>query len=192
MTLIELSKQIYADNVAKGYDGQDKYLSRLMILTEISEAVNAIRKDNISSLLDYKMCKYDDVDLVIAYDKLIHHSLIDELADIMIRSLDYMERFSVDLDIIKLDMTIKGAYDRCIDVYKNHDVPIEDISIEELSIRILECISEPAASDDNWFTSSMLAVSIIIAVRYDISPDDLEYVIHEKIEYNKTSLKKSF
>lgn len=191
MTVKELAKKIYADNVAKGYNGHDKYLSRLMILTEICEAVEAIRKDNISYLMDYKSCRHWGVDLVIAYDKYIHHTLIDELADIMIRSLDYMERFAVYLDgeavTGNLSQLSQVSISAISEIYN-----IEELNLEDLAEIITSCIGDVFEDDDIHFLSGIIPLAPILAEKYKISKSDLEYVILEKIEYNKSSKKKAF
>ena len=191
MTVKELAKKIYADNVAKGYDGHDKYLSRLMIITEISEAVEAIRKDIISYLMDYKKCRYWGVDLVIAYDKYIHHTLIDELSDIMIRSLDYMERFAVDLDGEAVTGNLSQLFQVSISA-TSEIFNIEELNLENLAEIITSCIGDVFEDDDEHFLSGVMPLAPILAAKYKISKSDLEYVIFEKIEYNKTSIKKSF
>lgn len=192
MTVKELAKKIYADNVAKGYDGHDKYLSRLMIITEICEAVEAIRKDYISYLMDYKRCKHNDGDdCGFLYDKIIHHSLIDELADIMIRSLDYMERFAVDINGEAVTGNLSHLFQTSISA-TSEILNIEELNLEETAEIITCCIGDVFGDDDGCFLSGVMPLAPILAAKYKLSIADLEYVINEKIEYNKSSKKKAF
>lgn len=189
MTIKELAKTIYADNVAKGYDGHDKYLSRLMILTEISEAIEAIRKDKVAYLDIYKRAKR--ATKVSYYEKYIHHTMIDELADIMIRSLDYMERFAVDLDGEAVTGNLSHLFQ--VSISETSEIwNIEELTLEETAEIIACCIGDVFGDDDVCFLSGVMPLAPILAAKYKLSIADLEYVINEKIEYNKSSIKKSF
>lgn len=181
MTLQELSQQIYADNLTKGYDTQSKALSRLLILSEISEALEAIRKDEISYVIDYKRCSQKP------YDKIILHTLIDELADIVIRTLDYVSRFNVRTEALNQDFR-----DVCNDVIRGTEevISIESISFDLLCDYILRCIAD--VRDDADWCVNIMCIPPILAKYYKIPIRDLEYIIFEKIEYNKSSFKKSF
>ena len=180
MILKELSERIYADNLEKGYDTQSKALSRLLIMSEISEAIEAIRKDYISYLMDYKMCRSWGVDLVIAYDKYIHHSLIDELADIVIRTLDYISRFNLDTGCLNQSFT-----DVCNDVIQGTQevISIKDISFEVLCDYILRCMAD--VRDDIDWCVHIMCIPPVLAKYHNIPFRDLEYIISEKMAYNK-------
>lgn len=181
MILKELSERIYADNLEKGYDTQSKALSRLLIMSEVSEAIEAIRKGYISCAMDYRRHKHnygDDCGFI--YDKMIHHSLIDELADIVIRTLDYISRFNLDTEIINLEFT-----DVCNAVIRGSEkfVSMKDISFELLCNYILRCM-EGARDDVNWCVDIM-CITPVLAKYYNIPFRDLEYIISEKMAYNK-------
>lgn len=181
MTLQELSKQIYADNLAKGYGTQSKALSRLLILSEVSEALEAIRKDEISYVTDYKRCSHKP------YDKVIHHTLIDELADLMIRTLDYVSRFNVETEVVSQEFK-----DVCNDVIQGTEevISINNISFDILCDYVLRCIAD--VRDDADWCVNVMCIPPVLAKYYKIPIRDLEYIIFEKIEYNKSSLKKAF
>lgn len=182
MTLQELSQQIYADNLAKGYDSQSKALSRLLILSEVSEALEAIRKDEISYVIDYKRCSHKP------YDKIIRNTLIDELADIVIRALDYVSRFNVKIADMNQELTdlfsdvIKGA---------EESIPVKSVSFDFLCNYILRCVGDVNRDDADWIVNIM-CIPPILAQYHSISTRDLEYIISEKIEYNRHTIKKAF
>lgn len=189
MTLIELSKQIYADNVAKGYDTKCNALSRLLILSEVTEAIEALRKNKISEVEEYRRLKNEEFDRLL-FEMYIKGTLVEELADIVIRCLDFTERFKVDIDGPASTVTLLDSFN--IIIKKTTEfLPMLKSSEDEIMILINECIS--GINNDNAdFVAGFLCISPIIAYCYDISPADLEYVICEKIEYNKLSLKKKF
>lgn len=181
MTLKELSERIYADNLEKGYDTQSKALSRLLIMSEVSEALEAIRKDYISYAMDYRRHKHnygDDCGFI--YDKMIHHSLIDELADIVIRTLDYISRFNLDTGCMNKSFT-----DVCNDVIQGTQevISIKDISFEVLCDYILRCMVD--GGDDVYWCINIMCIPPVLAKYHNIPFRDLEYIISEKMAYNK-------
>lgn len=187
MTLQELSQQIYADNLTKGYDTQSKALSRLLILSEVSEALEAIRDNKISYVKDYRIAIHEHK-IGVYYDRCISDSLIDELADIVIRALDYVSRFNVKIADMNLELTdvfsyvIKGA---------EESIPVKSVPFDLLCNYILGCVGDVNRDDAYWIVNIM-CIPPILAQYHSISIRDLEYIISEKMKYNRHTIKKAF
>ena len=78
----------------------------MLIITEISEAVNADRNGRKANV-DFFKRKYSGSDSKFGYEKLIKGSVEEELADVVIRCLDYagLNKISID-DRIILSYTV--------------------------------------------------------------------------------------
>ena len=78
----------------------------MLIITEISEAVNADRNGRKANV-DFFKRKYSGSDSKFGYEKLIKGSVEEELADVVIRFLDYagLNKISID-DRIILSYTV--------------------------------------------------------------------------------------
>jgi len=78
-----------------------------LIHSEVSEALEADRKCNYAKLKDFKLCqsinqanhtiRNDDFDIV-SFENMIHNSVEDELADVIIRVLDLCGWLNIDIE----------------------------------------------------------------------------------------------
>lgn len=93
MNLNDLKDRAY--NIAKAHGWHDKELSDetylMLIITEIAEAVNADRKGIRPDIEGYKefMEAHDETAIPYAFDDFIKGSVEEELADVVIRCLDF-------------------------------------------------------------------------------------------------------
>lgn len=105
----ELAKVISNDNDMKGFwDGDVNLYEKLMlVVTEISEAVEALRIKNIgkdkSVLSEFECYLYDYPDIYKDFDKDVFEKIIkdcfeDELADTFIRLLHIIGKMGIDID----------------------------------------------------------------------------------------------
>lgn len=110
MNLNELAKQIYEANKEKGFDvaKENKGQTLMLIVSELSEALEALRKNHHARLLDFKSSILvdesapDSQEQIDAYMKYftayIKDSFEDELADALIRILDLCGGLNIDID----------------------------------------------------------------------------------------------
>lgn len=71
----------------------------MLILTEIGEAVNADRKDKYADIEEFnKTTKITDFGFMRTFEKCIKDSVCDELADVVIRCLDFAGLKKIDID----------------------------------------------------------------------------------------------
>lgn len=89
--LNELSKEVFNINKAKGF--HDEYISNetllMLVITELSEAVEAHRKDKRANVESFDFGINDvGADFIEAFEYCIKDTIEDELADTVIRLLD--------------------------------------------------------------------------------------------------------
>lgn len=97
----ELGERALRISKSKGYYDKESILELLaMIHTEVSEAIEADRKDNWvgKSNMDAVLKKesYDTFSLL--FEKYVKNTFQDELADIMIRTISLAAHLEVDLE----------------------------------------------------------------------------------------------
>lgn len=92
---VALAKRIHANAQSKGFwdDGFGVYHYLMLVITELSEAVEAHRKGNWA---DRELFEIDGGDRE-AFERYIKDSIEDELADAYIRLLDLAEHLGMDL-----------------------------------------------------------------------------------------------
>lgn len=107
IALNKLSKEIYEGNKTRGFDVNDENvgLTLLLIVSELSEALEADRKSKYADLKRYEsdlkqMNEYDDEILYqkIAFEEHIKDTFEDEIADTLIRILDLCGGFGIDIE----------------------------------------------------------------------------------------------
>lgn len=98
MNFNKLAKQIHEGNVARGFWEDDRKLTEVVMLTvcELSEAIEADRKNYWAHEKDIELLK-ESHDNNYFYDT-IKDTVQDEIADAMIRLLDFSHKFGIDLD----------------------------------------------------------------------------------------------
>lgn len=97
-----LSKEIHAANVKKGFYEEEKNIGEMLALihSEVSEMLEAHRKDNWSSVISsysYLFEKGDDA-FNSLFESLIKDTFEDELADTVIRCLDLAGYLDIDIE----------------------------------------------------------------------------------------------
>lgn len=107
MNLTNLSRQIHSDNLRKGfYDGledvpQDFVTMKqlLLIITEISEATEELRKNGIDSNLEpYFPSALTISESIKYFEETFKDKFQDEIGDAMIRLLDLCGYLKIDID----------------------------------------------------------------------------------------------
>lgn len=116
MDFKKIALEIYETNKSKGYwdeyraDGTynlNKGERIMLICTELSEAMQADRKNKKCELDKEHKDKLLELfethpnDALYIYDEHIKHTLEEEFADTIIRALDYMVGFNLDLDSLE-------------------------------------------------------------------------------------------
>ena len=103
--LNEISQQIYEANKLKGFDVKKENLGQTLCLihSEISEALEAVRKNRHADLIAATNNGINDLDLddtifKIVFDRYIKDSFEDEIADTFIRLMDLVGALEIDID----------------------------------------------------------------------------------------------
>lgn len=111
MNLTQLSKEIYEENKTRGFDVAKENLGQtlMLIVSELSEALEADRKDRSASLRTY-LDVFDGADRVCetsiefgiakktAFEVHIKDTFEDEIADAIIRLFDLCGAFNIDIE----------------------------------------------------------------------------------------------
>lgn len=97
----ELAKEIYIGNKKRGFDSnvdvQPLSQSMMLIVTEISEAVEADRK-NRKCLSNISKIANEEIFDTEAFKNDVKDTIEDELADVVIRTLDFCGANGIDID----------------------------------------------------------------------------------------------
>lgn len=106
--LNEISKEVYEANKLKGFDVKNENLGQTLCLihSEISEALEALRKNKHADLNAYSECEHaDDINeddkeifMLGAFHHNIKDTFEDEIADTFIRLMDLVGAFEIDID----------------------------------------------------------------------------------------------
>lgn len=105
-TLNELSRDIHADNVSRGFYDEKREIGTalMLIVSEVAEALEADRKDKHAKLETFLCCPTPDNFKVFMKD-----SFEDEIADAIIRLLDLCGHLKINIDA---HVNAKLAYNR--------------------------------------------------------------------------------
>lgn len=97
----ELAKKIYAGNKKRGFDSnvnvQPLAQSMMLIVTEISEAVEADRKDR-RCVADISKIASEEIFNTEAFKNEVKDTVEDEIADVVLRVLDFCGANGIDID----------------------------------------------------------------------------------------------
>ena len=107
--LNEISKQVYEANKLKGFDVKNENLGQTLCLihSEISEALEAIRKDKKANMNGYNAMKWSNIDetgtnaiqnFKDSFEYCIKDTFEDEIADTFIRLFDLCGALDIDID----------------------------------------------------------------------------------------------
>lgn len=97
----ELSKEIYQNNVEKGFYEDEKNIGEMLCLvhSEVSEALEADRKDKYLTNNIFAVNGWvSDSDFKYSFVENVKDTFEDELADIMIRVMDLAAFKNIDLE----------------------------------------------------------------------------------------------
>ena len=171
-----LIEAIHQNAVAKGFWAEDHseqhYL--MLVITELSEAVEAHRQGNFAMRKKYEKLLADkgldfDVELFYHY---IKDSVEDELADALIRLYDMVGAYEYSL----LERIIVRRGKGAIDDFEWYE--------SEFTAQVLQCISPMFGHRSKYKTYSRL-IGIIEAVA-EYNDIDLYWHVREKMKYNAT------
>jgi len=162
MNYKKLSKEIHKNAVSKGFwktdSNQDEKF--MLILTELGEAVEAHRKDKFAKVQEFhnSLDAMDEEDFTMLFHAHIKDTVEDEFADVVIRCLDYLERYK------------KGLYD------------IYSVNFE-WSANFAENILKTIRDNIDYDVPYIISYVESLCKEYDI---DLEWHIEQKMKYNAT------
>lgn len=97
MNIKEISKEIYDNNVAKGFWDEERNVGEMLMLvvSELSEALEAHRKDRFSK---YNISAEDENSISTEeFEENIKDSFEDEICDAVIRLFDISKGLKIDL-----------------------------------------------------------------------------------------------
>lgn len=94
----ELAKDIYEGNAARGFWEGDRKLTEVVMLTvcELAEAIEADRAKKWASEQD--ILQYKNIPTPERFKENIKDTVQDEVADAIIRILDFAHKFGIDID----------------------------------------------------------------------------------------------
>lgn len=101
MTCNDLSKEIHQGNVERGFYDTKRPLSEVLVLihAEISEAVEADRKEKFTKTVNWKeLMELPDEEFKAQFQDKVKDTYEDEIADTMIRLLDLIGWQNLDID----------------------------------------------------------------------------------------------
>lgn len=157
--LNKLSKEVYENAKAHGF--HDKEFSyehcMMLVITELSEAVEAHRKGNRAKVDFYKDSRFEKWR---SFEMYLKDTVEDELADAVIRILDY-------------------ARCKCIDVVHGEGAKMTSSSDKQsFTESIYKIISYVQLFDISTVIASIFGLCASMNI-------DLEFFIKEKVKYNK-------
>lgn len=172
----DLIEAIHANAVAKGFwaeiHSEDHY--KMLVITELSEAVEAHRKDEFAKREDYQ----DVLDINGAdfdsyhFEAFIKDTVEDELADALIRIYDIMGAYEFN----PLEATIAGKRNRTSHKFVEHT--------SEFTVQVLLCIKS-LLNESYLYMLCDYAIGVIEAVA-EHNGIDLYWHVREKMRYNAT------
>ena len=134
----------------------------MLILTEIGEAVNADRKGKHAYIEEFnKTTKITDFGFMRAFERYIKDSVCDELADVVIRCLDFLGKIGFDLsetqEILEYSESDPCPEETCIITEVMYNITSLLYSSREVGLRVQDVIiqifglSEHLGFDLLWF-----------------------------------------
>jgi hypothetical protein len=177
--LIVLGKSIHADNVAKGFWPEDKSTRNhgeavMLMITELSEAVEIHRKGNrtiTSSDIATLTSASGPETFKQYYEALIKNTIEEEMADTVIRLLDYCYGFGIKLTTISNDKKSRDNFG--LDVLRLCWFVIVAFHFEE----------KKEHDQTEWHWSWALSMIARFCEWYNI---DLLQHVQFKLKYNRT------
>jgi len=109
MNLNELAQQFHEKAKTKGFWDEKKETGTLLMLivSELSEALEADRKNKHAKLSDFNLCQKinqanhtigkDEFDIM-SFESMIKNTFEDEIADVFIRLFDFVGSRNIDID----------------------------------------------------------------------------------------------
>lgn len=179
-----LSKQAFESAKSKGFysdTGIDTTFCLMFIIVEMSEALQADRKDRHGSIEDYEIEIEMDRDIPTAYRNTLEGTVESEFADIAIRILSLLGSI-MDSAKIELmgDNDIKDEYKLAKFIFGSNIV--EDLYrlIEKMGVCDLD-------DSPNWYLAKHLQEMLIVifAIAHSNNINQMEH-IRLKMKYNET------
>jgi NTP pyrophosphatase (non-canonical NTP hydrolase) len=167
----ELAKEIWEVNESKGFHNPEVYdreMAELLILSESFEMLEAHRSSRWASIKPYKKSlELEPHKKTFNFETFIKNSVEDELADVVIRTLDYaiQNNIKIDYNNSAVDFEYCEYYDNNIKMF------IRDLIFFHNEEMIYNFINHVLYSCFNYAKSNNI---------------DLDWFIREKLEYNKT------
>ena len=168
MNLNELRDEAYSIAKANGWHEEEHSDEHclMLIITEISEAVQADRKNLHADVEAFK--KYEEIiDFKENFERQIKNTVEDELSDVVIRCLDLAGLRKFDLEEVESLMEMA-----------------ESIKEGKGFIDLCYVLSEISTCDDS--TEEKIIVVIAVMLKYcEFIGIDLDFFIRTKMKYNR-------
>ena len=166
-----LSNRAYAIARAHGFHEKDISIATyfMLIITEASEAVEADRKNRYALINGLLKKDYSIEDFEVS----IKDTVEDELADIIIRLLDFAGAFRVDIYPNNIDI------DTIIKELREKNTPFSDLMYSFIS----EIICDRSVHDMSFKIS--LSIEYILAI-CKVKNIDIMWHVAQKMKYNET------
>ena len=148
----------------------DEYLL-MLIITEMGEAIDADRKNKHANV-DFFNISYNGSDSKFGYEKLIKGTVEDELADVVIRCLDFAGLKNIDI----------YGFDKIVDYKDLVKEGYENISIIEFLFSVTSFIFK-----DSHLDSKIYYIIETILSYCNGHNIDLLWHIEQKMRYNELS-----
>ncbi|TWP31904.1 hypothetical protein ETU08_00145 [Apibacter muscae] len=171
------AKEIYQDNIEKGFHDKKYSIQHMamLVITELSEAVEAFRKNKWSDVDYYKQIaeKNNEFDSTL-FSMYIKDTVEDELADTYIRLLDLA-------GLKRLELTIDS--NTSWKLVSEYEVRMDEKSFIEKIIFIVSAVSSFNDRNISYYIINTLVWIEIICEEMNI---DLNFHVQEKLKFNKT------
>lgn len=139
----------------------------MLIITEVSEAVQADRAENYADRLSFDIQMSHGEDFKTTFDVNIKNSIEDELADVVIRCLDLAGLHDYDLSHAK--------------AVSEHNLLTINDELPKFAYRMCQLLT-----DEKETVESRINYCIASVIAYCEQKDiDIEWYVTQKMEYNK-------
>ncbi len=175
--LIEITPRIHSNALEKGFwEKNNKKQKLMLIITELSEAVEADRINKHADLVEYHRQEHKEGGAWIeGFKTHVKDSFEDEIADALIRAVDYCAYFKIDLNLLR-------DYDVSEDVKAETDLASQIFYLSG----VIGLLNSNSQDDAKILRRFIYFTYWFCTQRWHI---DIYKHIHLKMQYNETRQK---